>query len=69
LPLREATWSSTAVSVNIITIYNQYRWRFQQLEAAKHHKSLNEWNGLKAPWKAQASYFSGDKAKELEFWL
>lgn len=55
-------------AVNIITIYNQYRWRFQQALAAKNHQTLNEWNGLQAPWKSQASYFSGDKAKELKFW-
>lgn len=56
-------------AVNIITIYNQYRWRFQQLEAAKNHQSLNQWNGLRAPWQDQASYLQGDKEKELEFWM
>jgi phosphatidylserine/phosphatidylglycerophosphate/cardiolipin synthase-like enzyme len=56
-------------AVNIITIYNQYRWRFQQLQAAKNHQSLNKFNGLQAPWTSQASYFVGDKAKELSFWL
>jgi phosphatidylserine/phosphatidylglycerophosphate/cardiolipin synthase-like enzyme len=55
-------------AVNIITIYNQYRWRFMQQEAAKQHKQLNQWNGLDAPWTSQSSYFDGDKAKELKFW-
>jgi len=55
-------------AVNIITIYNQYRWRFMQQEAAKQHKQLNQWNGLDAPWTSQSSYFGGDKAKELKFW-
>lgn len=55
-------------AVNIITIYNQYRWRFMQALAAKRHETLNQWNGLEAPWKGQASYFAGDKAKELKFW-
>ncbi len=58
-----------AYAVNIITIYNQYRWRFQQQLAARNHEPLNQWNGLTAPWTAQASYFTGDKAKELAFWL
>ncbi len=55
-------------AVNIITVYDQYRWRFQQTLAAKNHQPLNQWNGLVAPWKSQPSYFSGDKAKELKFW-
>jgi PLD-like domain len=55
-------------AVNIATIYDQYRWRFQQAEAAKDHEPLNQWNGLVAPWDSQASYFQGDKAKELKFW-
>jgi|SRR5579871_4990883 len=62
--------TAAAYAVNIITIYDQYRWRFQQQMAAKNHKALNQWNGLVAPWDAQqASYLSGDKAKELAFWL
>jgi hypothetical protein len=55
-------------AVNIITIYNQYRWRFQRALAAKNHQTLNQRNGLQAPWKSRASYFSSDKAKELKFW-
>jgi phosphatidylserine/phosphatidylglycerophosphate/cardiolipin synthase-like enzyme len=55
-------------AVNIITVYDQYRWRFLQQQAAKKHQPLNQWNGLTAPWKDQASYFSGAKAKELKFW-
>jgi hypothetical protein len=39
-----------------------------QALAAKRHQTLNQWNGLEAPWKSQGSYFSGDKAKELKFW-
>ncbi len=61
-------------AVNIITIYNQYRWRFQQVLAAKRHQPLNQFNGLTAPWKSQGSYVEGDphanpdKLKELTFW-
>ena len=56
-------------AVNIITIYNQYRWRFQQMQAAKNHQRLNQWNGLQAPWASQGSYLKGDKLKELNFWI
>jgi phosphatidylserine/phosphatidylglycerophosphate/cardiolipin synthase-like enzyme len=56
-------------AVNVITVYNQYRWRFQQAEAAKNKQPLNQWRGLQAPWKSQDSYFSGDKKKELNFWM
>jgi phosphatidylserine/phosphatidylglycerophosphate/cardiolipin synthase-like enzyme len=59
---------ATQYAVNIIGVYNQYRWRFMQQDAAKHHQKLNQWNGLEAPWTAQESYFQGDKAKELKFW-
>jgi len=56
-------------AVNVITVYNQYRWRFQQQEAAKNGQPLNAFRGLHAPWHAQASYFHDDKLKELKFWL
>jgi hypothetical protein len=57
-------------AVNIQTIYDQYRWRFSQQMAAKNRQSLNRWNGLQAEWvKGQASYFEGDKRKELQFWM
>jgi hypothetical protein len=55
-------------AVNIITVYDQYRWRFQRALAAKNHEQLNQRNGLTAPWKSQDTYFKGDKAKELKFW-
>jgi hypothetical protein len=61
--------TATAYAVNIITIYDQYRWRFQQQLAAKQHQPLNQWNGLLAPWNSQSSYFGGVKEKELAFWL
>ena len=56
-------------AVNAITVYNQYRWRFQQAEAASQGQRLNTFNGLQAPWKSQSSYLSGDKLKELKFWM
>jgi phosphatidylserine/phosphatidylglycerophosphate/cardiolipin synthase-like enzyme len=56
-------------AVNVITVYNQYRWAFQQQEAAKDGQPLNEFHGLQAPWKSQGSYFHDDKLKELRFWM
>ena len=63
--------AATQYAVNIMTVYNQYRWRFQQYQAVKNHQRLNQWNGLKAPWKAQATYLSpkSEMAKEFRFWL
>lgn len=60
---------AAAYAVNIITVYNQYRWRFQQWQAAQNHQTLNQWRGLKAPWTAQNSYFKDEKLKELKFWM
>jgi hypothetical protein len=54
--------------VNIMTVYDQYRWRFQQLRAAKNHKPVNQWHGLHAPWDPKGGYLDS-KEKELEFWL
>ena len=55
-------------AVNIMTVYNQYRWRFQTVLAAKRHQPLNQWNGLLNPWK-QDFYVSGDGKKEIDFWM
>ncbi|WP_426424175.1 phospholipase D-like domain-containing protein [Bradyrhizobium genosp. A] len=62
------TAAATAYAVNITTVYDQYRWRFQQVLAAEKHQPLNQFNGLTAPWTYQGSYFKDDKAKELKFW-
>ena len=66
--------SSTAeqYAVNIQTIYDQYRWRFQQQLAAKKHQTLNQWRGLQDDWAAngQVTYFDdAEKKKENAFWL
>jgi hypothetical protein len=49
-------------------VYNQYRWRFQTVLAAKKHKPLNKWKGLREPWK-QGFYVSGGGKKEIDFWM
>jgi phosphatidylserine/phosphatidylglycerophosphate/cardiolipin synthase-like enzyme len=59
-------------AVNIETIYDQYRWCFQQQLAAKNHQKLNQWNGLQPDWatKGQLSYLQDpNKKKEVDFWL
>jgi phosphatidylserine/phosphatidylglycerophosphate/cardiolipin synthase-like enzyme len=60
--------TAAAYAVNIMTVYDQYRWRFQQLRAAKNHKPVNQWHGLHAPWDPKGGYLDS-KEKELEFWL
>jgi phosphatidylserine/phosphatidylglycerophosphate/cardiolipin synthase-like enzyme len=60
--------TAAAYAVNIMTIYDQYRWRFQQLNAAKNHQTINQWNGLVAPWDSNGGYVKSKKA-ELAFWL
>jgi phosphatidylserine/phosphatidylglycerophosphate/cardiolipin synthase-like enzyme len=54
-----------AYAVNIMSIYNQYRWRFwtlQNPEAAGYRGTFDN-----DTW--QDSYLKGDKAKEIDFWL
>jgi phosphatidylserine/phosphatidylglycerophosphate/cardiolipin synthase-like enzyme len=60
--------TATAYAVNIITIYDQYRWRFQQMQAAKRHQKVNQWHGLEAPWDTDGGYLKS-KTQELKFWL
>jgi phosphatidylserine/phosphatidylglycerophosphate/cardiolipin synthase-like enzyme len=59
--------TAAAYAVNIITIYDQYRWRFQQLQAAKRHIGVNKWHGLTAPWDQNGGYLNSKKV-ELSFW-
>ena len=60
--------TAAAYAVNIITTYDQYRWRFQQMQAAKHHQPLNQWHGLEAPWDPDGGYLKS-KTRDLAFWL
>jgi phosphatidylserine/phosphatidylglycerophosphate/cardiolipin synthase-like enzyme len=60
--------TAMAYAVNIITVYDQYRWRFQQMKAAKNHQAVNTWHGLEAPWDPKGGYLTAKK-KELAFWL
>jgi phosphatidylserine/phosphatidylglycerophosphate/cardiolipin synthase-like enzyme len=54
-----------AYAVNIMSIYNQYRWRFWQLtsQGARHYSGImddDQW---------QYRYFKGPAKDELDFWL
>jgi phosphatidylserine/phosphatidylglycerophosphate/cardiolipin synthase-like enzyme len=60
--------AAAAYAVNIITVYDQYRWRFQQMQAAKKHQALNQWHGLEAPWDPKGGYLNS-KTRDLAFWL
>jgi phosphatidylserine/phosphatidylglycerophosphate/cardiolipin synthase-like enzyme len=52
-------------AVNVMTVYNQYRWRYSRLTS----KTPNKWDGLARDDHWQDGYFDGDKARELDFWL
>jgi phosphatidylserine/phosphatidylglycerophosphate/cardiolipin synthase-like enzyme len=59
---------AAAYAVNIITVYDQYRWRFQQVQSAKKHQALNQWHGLETPWDPKGGYLKS-KTRDLAFWL
>lgn len=56
---------AAAYSVNIMSIYNQYRWRYSQLQSKKPSK----WIGLVDNDEWQEGYFKGAKQREIDFWL
>ena len=54
-----------AYAVNIIAIFQQYRWRHY---AQQHTGDQNAWHGLQDDDKWQTGYLTTDKG-EMEFWL
>jgi phosphatidylserine/phosphatidylglycerophosphate/cardiolipin synthase-like enzyme len=52
-------------SVNIMTIYNQYRWRWRRSQ----FKASAKLRGLDRDDSWQKGYFQGEKAREINFWL
>jgi hypothetical protein len=52
-------------AVNVMTIYNQYRWRYFRVTS----KNPDQWDGLVTTDTWQDSYFEGEKLRELDFWL
>jgi phosphatidylserine/phosphatidylglycerophosphate/cardiolipin synthase-like enzyme len=70
---------AAAYAVNIMSIYNQYRWRYRQKEAANgkqpvvtapaHSEQDPGWAGLQDSDTWQDEYLSGMKKHELDFWM
>lgn len=56
---------AAAYAVNIMSIYNQYRWRFRML----HPGTQPEWKGLEDNDQWQQGYLKGTKAREIDFWI
>ena len=56
---------AAAYAVNIISIYNQYRWRYTRMTSAMSRK----WMGLSDKDTWQDGYFTGAKLQEIKFWL
>src|SRR5262249_21225372 len=52
-------------AVNIMSIYNQYRWRFHCLQS----KQATEYSGLHDDDRWQHGYLEGMKRREMEFWV
>ncbi len=52
-------------AVNVMTVYNQYRWRYFRAVS----KPPDKWDGLASADTWQNDYFQGEKLRELEFWL
>jgi hypothetical protein len=57
---------AAAYAINIIAIYQNYRWN-SYVEA--HRKDPKVWHGLVDNDTWQASHLQGDQLKEIEFWL
>jgi phosphatidylserine/phosphatidylglycerophosphate/cardiolipin synthase-like enzyme len=62
---------ATAYATNIISVYNNYRWRYVRSHAAK--KAGKDWEGPEDGDAWQDTYFSGEdaeaKQREQAFWL
>jgi phosphatidylserine/phosphatidylglycerophosphate/cardiolipin synthase-like enzyme len=62
---------AAAYAVNIMGVYDTYRFRFRRAQAQKHRNggARPAWHGLKTEDTWQDDYFTGAKARELRFWL
>jgi phosphatidylserine/phosphatidylglycerophosphate/cardiolipin synthase-like enzyme len=61
-----STALATAYALNIIAIYDSYRWNNY---AEAHRQGTNSWHGLVDADSWQASYLTGGSLRELEFWM
>jgi hypothetical protein len=58
---------AAAYAVNVMAIYNAYRWRYVRSQEAK--EAGNAWEGLVDGSAWQDGYFTEPKQRELGFWL
>jgi phosphatidylserine/phosphatidylglycerophosphate/cardiolipin synthase-like enzyme len=65
--VRNAPKLAAAYAVNIMGVYDDYRWRF--VRSQPRTGTQPEWHGLQDNDKWQDDYFRGRKARELRFWL
>lgn len=56
---------AAAYAVNIMSIYNQYRWRHYRMQSVQ----PNKYGGLHDNDRWQDRYFKGPELRELNFWL
>jgi len=66
LIIRGAPGVARAYATNVMAIYNQYRWRFNQ----KKQTTTKRWRGLQDNDQWQKGYLKAgsDKLREMEFW-
>ncbi len=67
LVIRDAPGLAAAYATNIMSIYNQYRWRFRRATQAKGKR----WKGLKDADAWQNGYLTagGAALREIDFWI
>ena len=67
LIIRDAPGLAGAYAVNIMAIYNQYRWRFRRMSQAK----TKRWKGLQDNDSWQQGYLRRGSAalREIDFWV
>jgi phosphatidylserine/phosphatidylglycerophosphate/cardiolipin synthase-like enzyme len=62
----EAAPLATAYAINIIAVYQTYRWNSYVLQ---HQQDPSSWHGLVDNDGWQAGHLTGDSLAELEFWM
>ena len=67
LIIRDAKGLSGAYATNIMSVYNQYRWRFRRHAQAKSKR----WNGLQDGDRWQTGYLKKGSTglREIDFWV
>jgi phosphatidylserine/phosphatidylglycerophosphate/cardiolipin synthase-like enzyme len=73
LIIRDAPGLASAYATNIMSVYNQYRWRFNRV----HEEPSTSWDGLKdnvfwQPWlwdEPKLAEVRAAKLREMDFWV